>query len=67
MKTEEHYIYTETEKTSMLTQYTIECSGKNDRLGLRFALIGISIITSIVTICRLNKTEIIYRILFYIE
>ena len=61
MKTEEHYIYTETEKTSMLTQYIIECSGKNDRLGLRFALIGISIITSIVTICRLNKTEIIYE------
>lgn len=61
MKTEEHYIYTETEKTSMLTQYIIECSGKNDRLGLRFAIFIISIIASIKTISYIGKDEVIYE------
>lgn len=58
---EESYVFVTTEKSQKLTKYIIECSEKNDMLGLRFTLIGISIITSIVTICRLNKTEIIYE------
>ncbi len=58
---EESYVFVTTEKSKKLTKYIIECSEKNDMLGLRFTLIGISIITSIVTICRLNKTEIIYE------
>ena len=58
---EESYVFVTTEKSKKLTKYIIECSEKNDMLGLRFTLIGISIITSIVTICRLNKTETIYE------
>lgn len=44
-----------------LSKYIIECSEKNDRLGLRLTMIIISIIASINTIIRLGKTEIIYE------
>lgn len=57
----QNYIITENDNSELLTEYIIKCSGKNDMLGLRFALIGISIIASIVTLCRLNRTEIIYE------
>ena len=57
----ENYIVTEDEKSKVLSKYIIECSEKNDRLGLRFTIIIISIIASINTIIRLGKTEIIYE------
>lgn len=57
----EKYIFTMNDNSQSLAKYIIECSGKNDRLGLRTAIIVISIIASIVTLCRLNRTEIVYE------
>lgn len=55
----ESYTFTMDDNSQALAKCIIECSGKNDRLGLRYAIIVISIIASIATLRYLNKTEII--------